>query len=546
MKYRNLLLFLLVILLGFIPLLNLFTPGFPVTHDGQDHIARIANFYKNLEEGVLIPRWAANLNWGYGHPILMFLYPLSSYITSLFHLLGFSFVDSLKIVFGVTFIASGITMYLWIRNFLGEVPAFIAGILYLFAPYRFVDLYVRGAIGEHVAFIFPPLVLYFFLKLSKKYSYWYVIGGSFSLAGFILSHNAISLMFLPFILFYSIYLVFLTKDKKQLLFNFVFILLVGFGISSFFWIPAFFEGKYTLRNIVIQGGYLKHFVDPKAFLYGPWNYGQSGEFTFQIGFFNLFSLLASLFTFIYLFKKKSKEYLIVIGLLVYTIFTVFLMTSYSDFIWKRLLILQNFQFPWRFLSVVVFTSAVLGGFFAYNLSRKIQKIILIILVAISIFLTKDYWKAKSYIQKPENYFTGIYYSTTDTGESAPIWSVRFMEQEPKAHLEVIGGNAIIKEVNRKSNFREYKVTVKNKAQFRENTLYFPGWEVLVDGRKVNIEFHDQKNRGVITFFVESGEHTIKINFKETKLRFLADIISLLSLLILIVLLLNNKLWRLFR
>ena len=468
MKYRNLLLFLLVILLGFIPLLNLFTPGFPVTHDGQDHIARIANFYKNLEEGVLIPRWAANLNWGYGHPILMFLYPLSSYITSLFHLLGFSFVDSLKIVFGVTFIASGITMYLWIRNFLGEVPAFIAGILYLFAPYRFVDLYVRGAIGEHVAFIFPPLVLYFFLKLSKKYSYWYVIGGSFSLAGFILSHNAISLMFLPFILFYSIYLVFLTKDKKQLLFNFVFILLVGFGISSFFWIPAFFEGKYTLRNIVIQGGYLKHFVDPKAFLYGPWNYGQSGEFTFQIGFFNLFSLLASLFTFIYLFKKKSKEYLIVIGLLVYTIFTVFLMTSYSDFIWKRLLILQNFQFPWRFLSVVVFTSAVLGGFFAYNLSRKIQKIILIILVAISIFLTKDYWKAKSYIQKPENYFTGIYYSTTDTGESAPIWSVRFMEQEPKAHLEVIGGNAIIKEVNRKSNFREYKVTVKNKAQFREN------------------------------------------------------------------------------
>lgn len=546
MKYRNLLLFILVILLGFIPLLNLFTPGFPVTHDGQDHIARIANFYKNLEEGVLIPRWAANLNWGYGHPVLMFLYPLPSYLASFFHLLGVSFTDSVKLVFGFAFIASGMTMYLWIRNFLGTIPAIFATTLYLFAPYRFIDLYVRGAIGEHVAFVFPPLILYFLLKLTKKYSAWYLFGGSISLAGLILSHNAISLMFLPLILLYVGYLIFLSKKKKFLLTNTLFILLLGFGLSAFFWLPAFFEGKYTLRDIVTQGIYFKHFVDPKAFLYGPWNYGQSGEFTFQIGFFNLFSLLASLFTFIYLFKKKNREYLIVIGLLVYTIFTVFLMTSYSDFIWKRLLILQNFQFPWRFLSVIVFTTAVLGGFFAYNLSGKIQKIILIILVAISIFLTKDYWKAKSYFQKPENYFTGIYYGTTDTGESAPRWSIRFMEQEPKAHLEVIGGNAIIEELGRKSDLREYKVNVKKNAQLRENTLYFPGWEVSIDGKKTNIEFQDQKNRGVITFFVESGEHTVKINFKETKLRFLADIISLLSLLILMVLLLNKRLWRLFR
>src|SRR3989344_7884005 len=93
--------FILILLISALPLLNLLTPGLPVTHDGIDHVARIANFYKNLEEGVLIPRWASNLNWGYGHPILMFLYPLPSYATSFFHLLGFSFVDSLKIVFGV-------------------------------------------------------------------------------------------------------------------------------------------------------------------------------------------------------------------------------------------------------------------------------------------------------------------------------------------------------------------------------------------------------------------------------------------------------------
>src|SRR5579885_1499639 len=95
-------LFLCIILL--IPLADLFHPGLPLTHDGQDHVARIANFYQNLSEGNIVPRWAANLNWGYGHPILEFLYPLPSYIASFFHFAGMSFVNSVKAEFGLTFV----------------------------------------------------------------------------------------------------------------------------------------------------------------------------------------------------------------------------------------------------------------------------------------------------------------------------------------------------------------------------------------------------------------------------------------------------------
>ena len=96
--------FILILLLSALPLLNLLTPGLPVTHDGIDHVARIANFYKNLEEGILIPRWAGNLNWGFGHPILMFLYPLPSYATSFFHFLGLNLIDSFKLFFASSFI----------------------------------------------------------------------------------------------------------------------------------------------------------------------------------------------------------------------------------------------------------------------------------------------------------------------------------------------------------------------------------------------------------------------------------------------------------
>src|SRR3990167_3958649 len=176
------LLLLLIIFLGIIPLLDYLHPGLPITHDGQDHVARIANFYQSLSEGNLVPRWAGNLNWGYGHPILMFLYPFPSYIASFFHFLGFSLVDSVKIVFGLSFILSGVFMYLWLRNFLGEVAGAFGGLLYMFAPYRFVDLYVRGAIGEHVAFTFLPLILFFIYKISKeKFSPFLLVGGALSI-----------------------------------------------------------------------------------------------------------------------------------------------------------------------------------------------------------------------------------------------------------------------------------------------------------------------------------------------------------------------------
>ena len=148
MVYKKYLYLVIIILISFVSSVDLFKPGLPLTHDGQDHVARIANFYQNLSEGNIIPRWAGNLNWGYGHPILEFLYPLPSYFASLFHFIGFTLVDSVKLVFGISFVLSAITMYIFVKEFLNDRnAALLAGLFYIVAPYRFVDVYVRGAIG---------------------------------------------------------------------------------------------------------------------------------------------------------------------------------------------------------------------------------------------------------------------------------------------------------------------------------------------------------------------------------------------------------------
>ena len=301
---------ILVFAIGLIPLISLLTPGLPLTHDGKDHVARIANFYQSLSEGNIIPRWAGNLNWGYGHPVMMFLYPLSSYIASVFHFVGFSLSDSVKLVFAVGFVGSGITMYYWAREQFDEYAGIAASILYMYAPYRFVDLYVRGAIGEHVAFVFPPLILLFLLRFFKgkniNSNYRYFVLIAVSVAILILAHNAISIMFLPVIVGYLIFLAYSQKNLLKAVFALIGIGF-GLGLSSFFLLPAFLEGKYTLRDIVTGDEYKTRFVDPIRLLYSKWSFGITGQFSIALGFIHLLGILFAPYVFFKLLRSKTKN-----------------------------------------------------------------------------------------------------------------------------------------------------------------------------------------------------------------------------------------------
>jgi hypothetical protein len=554
--------FIYLIIFSFLPLLSFFYPGLPLTHDGQDHVARIANFYMSLREGNLIPRWAANLNWGYGHPILMFLYPLPSYTASVFHFIGFSLVDSTKLVFIFSYILSVLFMYLWLNLWLGKKIGIIGAILYAFAPYRFVDLYVRGAIGEHVAFIWPPLVLYFIYKIALYFKpetkiinlnlkLYYLIGLSLSMSLLILSHNAISIMFLPLIILYIIYLYFFCTEKNILFLIQIFsFLILGFMMSAFYLIPAFFEGKYTLRDIVTKGEYSSRFTSWLSFFYNPWNYGGTDTLSKSIGYVHWIGIISSIF---YLIKKRkqipNKLKIVYLGLVIIFILSLFLMTRSSFIIWQKITILQKFQFPWRFLSVTVFSSSVLGAIgidYLFGLIHKITKFkYYYLLVAFSILIvctTYFMWKPVGYLSNPELFFTGIYSGTTDTGESSPIWSVRFMEKTPKQSIEVIKGIVIINSQKRTTTLSEYSMDVKESARLVENTLFFPGWKVFIDGVPTIIQYQDSNYRGLITFSIPVGLHTVKIIFENTKLRSYSDLISLFSIISMVSILIIYNIW----
>lgn len=522
---------ILLLLFAVLPLTDLMHPGLFVAHDSQSHVVRLASFYKSLSEGNLIPRWAANLNSGYGTPILMFLYPLPEYVGSLFHLLGLSFIDSVKTVFILGFIFSGIFMYLWAGDKWGRTAGLVAGVFYMIAPYRFVDLYVRGAIGENTAFAFLPLVLWSIYKIEQTSKLKYIWITSFGIVGLILSHNALSLMFLPMIALYFIYELRFSKQRKIFSILTVTGLAFGFLLSAFFWIPAFFEGKYTLRDIVTSGLQISgHFPTIKQLIYSPWGYGGSGGvasgFSMQVGFAH-WSIVGLGIIGLYILRKRKENNSFIFLSVCLVIFwiTLYLMTINSLPIWQTISTLQKFQFPWRFLSVSVFITAIIAGQITKIFSNRVLTIFLLILVFIA---NKDYWHARGYLPYDDNHFISEYEGTTDTGESSPRWSTRGEEEKPIVNLEVINGNAQIKETKRLSNLHEYEIKAITSSRLLENTLYFPGWEVFVNGQKVGIEFQDQNHRGKMTFWVTEGDNKITVKFVETKLRKTSNLISLFA------------------
>ncbi len=153
-------------------------------------------------------------------------------------------------------------------------------------------------------------------------------------------------------------------------------------------------------------------------------------------------------------------------------------------------------------------------------------------VLILLLINRNYYRANNFLVKEDSFYRGLYPGTTDTGESSPRWSVRFMEHYPATSLAVIEGKAVIKKTERLTDRHTYRLEAATPVRLVENTLYFPGWQIFVDDQPVEIEFQDPNFRGLMTFLVPAGNHQVSVLFRETKLRLLADWVSLTSLVIL--------------
>src|SRR3989338_8348388 len=252
-------------------------PGLYVIHDYQQ-IARLFVFDKALKSGQFPVRWVDGLGFGFGYPLFNFYPPFVYFLGEIFHILGFGFVNSIKLVFFFSIFASGLAMYLFARLFFGRIPSMVSAMFYMAVPYRALDIYVRGALAESFSFVWLPLILWSFYKLAVTNKSIYLVLSSVFLALLMITHN---LIFLPFILILPFYLLFLflnSKDKKLITYHLSLITLLAAGLSAFFWLPALYEKKFTIVDDLLLlnlASYKIHFVYTQQLWNWTWGFGGS-------------------------------------------------------------------------------------------------------------------------------------------------------------------------------------------------------------------------------------------------------------------------------
>ena len=197
MKKIDWVIIIFIFVLSIFTLKDLLKPGYFTSHDGIHQVPRLYYFDQAVRDGQIPPRWAGGLLNGFGYPLFIFSYHMPWIIAEPVYLIGFSIFDSIKITFIIGFLLSGISMFYLQRQLFGRFAALVGTIMYLFAPFRFSNIFVRAAIGDATVFIFPPIV---FLALSKimnseKISMFWICVGAIALSGLLLSHAMVAMLY---------------------------------------------------------------------------------------------------------------------------------------------------------------------------------------------------------------------------------------------------------------------------------------------------------------------------------------------------------------
>jgi len=399
----------LVALLAILAVAPLAQPGyFWTANDARHSVYFLVEFDRSIQEGILYPRWSPDFSFGYGYPIFNIYSPLAFYLAEGVYLLVRDFVLAVKVIWGLGFVLSGLAMYGLARRLLGRPGAVVAAVAYVYIPYRLVDVYVRAAFAEAFCFVWLPLVLWAFYELVQRPTASRAILGGLALAGLILTHSAMLLLFAPFFILYLAFLWGWTGWKKKMengkwmvegvpppsslpppssslhpppsIPSFLpmreallaaLSAILAMGLSAVFWLPMVLEynavrvdqwtgpAAYDFRNHFI---YLHQLLSP-AWGYGISVAGPGDTVSFQLG---LVPFLLATLALIPLLRRRPDQptttpQATLIFFFLLALLAIALMLPISLPVWETLRLASLIQFPFRLLSITTLSLALLSG-----------------------------------------------------------------------------------------------------------------------------------------------------------------------------------------
>ncbi|MCL5409333.1 MAG: hypothetical protein M1607_00555 [Patescibacteria group bacterium] len=543
----------LLIVLSTIPaILPFFQPGLFSTFDGMTLVARSAYFYQSLTDGNVIPRWADVLTFNLGSPVIMFYGYLPNYLSSLFHFIGFSYVDCYKILLGLSLVLSGLFFYLFAKKPFGQIAAVVGAIFYVWAPYRFLDIYVRGELAESVALVFLPLILYATNNLVIRPAKKWIILLSLFFVLILLSHNLIAILGFVLSVGYGVcfgIVLHRLHNVKYILIAVIFSLLLG----AFYWLPALWEKSYINADLLnFSAPYLNNFITLKQLIYSPWGWGPLGSsspMSLQLGLIQilviiLMTILLVLFSInrtvknntlwrlnnlLIVEKISSSDFAHYSFFIILFLITIFLMTPTSSGLWQHINLLSFFLYPWRFLSIAILSAAIMAALLV-KLVKK-PKLISLILIVLLFYANRNHLHLQSSFSMSDEQVLA-YHDTSDMwGEYLPkdaslAMITRCREENCWFNKIQFPAAVLISNLQQSTNILQFDYRSDKDFVGTINILYFPGWTYYLDQQQINN--YKINKIGTVDLNLPTGEHSITVIFAETLLQRVSLLISLLG------------------
>ncbi|HRN69586.1 MAG TPA: 6-pyruvoyl-tetrahydropterin synthase-related protein [Candidatus Woesebacteria bacterium] len=504
--------------------------GRPTTFDGPTHITNIAQTYKGLMEGEFPVRWGDGFA-RYGLPAPMIAQQVPSYMGAIITIATQDVVSSYNLTVVISAFLATFLLYYFLRLYISPISALSGAFLFNFAPYRIMNIYIRGALPEFFASVFILLILisiYYAIEKEKSWSY---ILMTIAIALLLLTHPFMvvvsSILFIP-------YGVWILLKKENRIKKIIGVTVAGgfaIGLTAYYLFPLFIEIRYFNYGTSLDHFSEGHFLSLRHFFVEEWFYMKNDtgprEHWHLGGIFETSILIiASIFT-VWRYVKIKKIDLITIlsGVgIIYVLFTL----PITEFIYKNIIFLGNIQHPWRMLTGFILVPPILLGFLIEKTDKKIWFLIITIIIVAILRFPQLY--GKNYTDYPQqSYFLtdynlhGHFMNTVWMGKERD-----YPYQNTKVHI--IEGEGTITESVVHNSSRAYTVEAQTDIRMVDYTFYFPGWKVYVDGVETPIQFQDPNYRGVITYNVPAGNHKVRLKFEETKIRIFGNAVSIAAMI----------------
>ncbi|MBI2019392.1 hypothetical protein HYS95_01840 [Candidatus Daviesbacteria bacterium] len=540
----------IIYLIPFLPILVwlplLLVATMPSGHDLYAHLTYAKLFEKALGEGQFPVRWMEWIKPGFSQPLFNFYQVGFYYLVSLVSWLPVSFLMSAKLAILFLWWLGTFFTFLFARRF-GVIPATIACIIYAFSPYLILDIFVRNAFPEFMAISLMPAVFWAADRLISTARAIFIIPFALFLGTSAFSHLPATLIFLPVLVLYSLMLM---QGQNRLKRKLVFLGLasvLAFGLAAFYLMPAVIElNLVQINKIKVDNfDFHRHFVNAgQSFLSSLGDTKHYTNFHFQLQSIQAISVLVLVAGSFFVIRKKMNQFLLFwMGMLIYAWF----FSGYDSLVvWEKVKFLGFIQFPWRFLMVTPLALAVLAAYFCQRIkSSNFRLITLPAAILLGVFSVMFYLKPVKFTDVA--YFNlpfaqwAAFPKTQQRAFLEPAYYPKEVKTIPNEDMPLLNPQTGV-EVNEKkisSGHLILEVSSPKPASLVVNTHYFPGWTAYINGKTVQVNPTDANFIGIS---VPAGGSLVEVKFADTKLRMWANIISLASLVILILVIWLEKLF----